>query len=230
MSAIEMNEIPHDTKCLLAGYIREMERDVDNDIPEVIMMVILSFYYIAEYFKDTNCDLSEDNTKVTGGSDCCNRNAYGNIIINSIYNGNYGIHHWQFKIGCLSRDNIAIGITGSTTTPRNPIYTVRGKGYAYMSNGRIWEPNSEGNSYKVTSRDKPTYKEGDVVEMTLNLDKKSLSFKVNENESCSIEDIKVGRDIGYRMAGFLGCSVNWIQLISYHKTANNDISHKNKEK
>ena len=228
MSASEMNEIPDNTKYLISGYIRKMEAEVENDIPEVIMMIILSFYYIAEYFKDTECDLSEDNTKILGGYLCCNRNAYGNIIIDSMSNGDDGIYHWQFEIGCLTTDTVAMGITESTSTPLNPIYTVNGKGYAYMSSGSLWKPNSTGDSYNLT-RNKPKYKEGDVVEMILNLDEKSLLFKVNNNESCSIENIKTAEGIHYRMAGFLGCSVNWIRLISYQQGAKCEVSGKNTE-
>ena len=217
MSEIQMNEIPDDTKYLLSGFIRRMEKEVNNDIPEVIMMIILSFYYIAEYFKDTDCELSEKNTKITSAGH--NRNGYGNLIIDSTSNG---CHQWQFKIGFI-KFSLMVGITESSINTTCPIYTVKGKGYGYHSRGKTCIPKSKGTGYKSIEK-KPRFKEGDKVQMVLNLDKKSLSFKLNEGDTCSIENIKIGQDIDYKLAVFMGDPGDSLQLISYHKERHNEIS------
>ena len=213
MSAIRFNDIPDDTKCVLSGYIRNMQKYIDNDIPEVIMMIILSFYYIAEYFKDTDCKGSENNTKIV--STGSNRNAYGNIHIDSTIPT---VHHWKFKIGKVQYSGTyTIGIAEISVFKQRGIWMTTGKGYAYDGTGTSRIPSVKGYSFKWggTAR----FKEGDILEMVLDLKNKILIYQVNDNksESTLINNIKTGIDIEYKLAVMLSTSGDWIQLISYYQ-------------
>ena len=54
----------------LAGDVGEMQKYSDNDVHEVIMMIILSFYYIVEYHRDTHCICTKNHTKITVNTGC----------------------------------------------------------------------------------------------------------------------------------------------------------------
>ena len=65
---------------MIHGFVHRVEKSFNNaTIPEPIILMILSFYYLADFFKDTECILTNGDQKVI--STGVNLNAYGNEII-----------------------------------------------------------------------------------------------------------------------------------------------------
>ena len=214
VSTTYLNDVPVDTQHVLNGFIRNIQKSIDNIIPDEIMIVILSFYYLTEYFKDTKCSLTEQNTKITLKSGY-NNNAYGNIHIDSI-NHNGLCHHWIFKIGTI-RNKPIIGIVQVDVTKLIGIYMATGRGYGYYGAGRVLIPRQAQNDYDFVYG-KPKFEEGDTVEMVLNLKAKRLMFYINDDDTSSvaIDNIKVGDNIKYKMAAFLREHGNWMKLVKYY--------------
>ena len=212
----ELKDVPDETQHLINGYIRDIKKSIDNIIPDEIMFVILTFYYLTEYFKDTKCSLTEQNTKITLKSGYHN-NAYGNIQIDSI-NHNDSCHYWIFKMGTMKNSIKAIiGIAEVDVKKLTPIYMVTGRGYGYFGAGKFLIPREDQKDYDVVYG-KPKFEAGDTVEMVLNLAAKRLSFHINDDNKTlvAIDNIKIGANIKYKMAVFLRRRRDWITLVKYY--------------
>ena len=214
MSSLQSVNIDDNTRNLLKGYIRSTEKSMDKMIPDEIMFIILSFYYLNEFFKDvcSECSLTENKTniKVIAG---CNKNAYGYIHIDSM-NDNGVSHHWKFRLGSMEIDGeTSIGIVQCDVMKFHGLYMAEGRGYGYCGEGYKMVPLQDDADYDMII-EKARFKPDDIVEMVLNLKKRSLLFMINNEESVSIDNIKVGENIKYKMAVFLGCCGDWIQLMT----------------
>ena len=49
---IRPNEVDQRTKSLLHGFIQSLAKTMNHMIPDSIILMILSFYYLGEYFKE----------------------------------------------------------------------------------------------------------------------------------------------------------------------------------
>ena len=207
---IDLKAIDDKIVLLVNGFTHNVGKLMENTIiPEPIFLMILSFYYVCEFFKDTDCILQNDDHKAI--STGINLNAYGNVIIDSDSTKN---HEWIFKIGYMVDGETCIGIADSSYKKSNGLPATSDKAYAF-GDGYTWEAGS--------LADAPRFEEGNTVTMVFNSANKSLHYKINDdNDSCvRINDIKPLNATGYRMAVFLGEAKDWIELISY-KSLEND--------
>ena len=219
--AVDLGKIDEKTKCLIFGYAHNAEK-LFNDaiIAESIIIIIISFYYMFEYFDDkTHCILSEYKCKAVSSG--MNKNVYGNVRIDS---NETGIHEWKFNIGSMKYSGeTIIGIVDTSVMHCGGMFTATGKGYAYGDGSLfIATPDAEDKQYRSrydVIYDQPEFKIGDTVTMRFNLDTKTLYYHINDSDICvtTIKNIPVGNGIRYKLAVFLGYSDDWIKLISYNK-------------
>ena len=136
---IDLKAIDDKIVLLVHGFIHDVEKLLVNTIiPEPIFLVILSFYYVCEFFKDTDCILQNDDQKAI--STGINLNAYGNIIIDSDSTRN---HEWIFKVGYMVDGETCIGIADSSYKKSDGLPAVSGNSYAF-GDGYTWKGTVDG--------------------------------------------------------------------------------------
>ena len=213
--AVDLSKIDEQTKCLVFGYVHATERLLDDVIiAESIIIIIISFYYMFEYFdNETDCILSESKCKAMSSG--FSQNVYGNVGIDS---NETGIHEWKFSIGSMKHlGETVIGIVQKSVTHCSDIFTSTGKGYGYGNGCHFiaWTPHKC--LIKIIGKRK--FKIGDTVTMRYNLDTKSLNYYINDSDVCvtTIKNIHFGNGIRYKLAVFLRYGDDWIKLISYKR-------------
>ena len=168
------------TKLTVYGYIREIEKSLLITIPSGLIVLFVLFYgdqidqwnteFVGKYLK-----LKDDNLTVTNTCNIKEGNAFGTIICEK------GCYKWKFKINHVDAryPAICIGIwrMQKDKTPPTDEYFTKGKeqGYAYYLKGykTTIERGDCGDKYGIKC------KNGDIIQMILDLDKLALSFKVN---------------------------------------------------
>ena len=124
-----------------------------------------------------------------------------------------GIHRWTFRIINIS-DEMNFGIykvisrTPATLDLSDRFFSAANNGYAYEAKNSMDKTASDGNLMKPESMSHHVWKsyganckDGDIVEMILNLEEYTLSFKVNDIDyGVAFEDIEKTK---YRAAIFM---------------------------
>lgn len=206
---------------LVSGYVHNVQQSLDDNlIPEAIVLVILSFYYVGEFFKDTQCTLQNNDQKVICNG--INQNAYGNVIIDR-NSTECIIHEWSFKIGPMkgsanSRANIGtnIGIAQVSVTRQTNIFATQ-QGYAF-GGGNKRKPGLMGTWGRQQVESK--FKEGDIVIMRFIMNENRLEYRINDEKKACVTFAKVIFVTKFRMAVFLEGSGDWIELIAYKSYQN----------
>ena len=195
---------------------------------------------VEEYFAFTKSEINLNKNEITCKT--LNENSYGNLCIDSDVDR---IHHWKFKISSLksklykieSQSLCApiIGISDSTHTNCGKLFTSYGKGYGLSRNGNLYSVNSKNKKTYYLSYCGQQFKQNDIVRMKLDLYQQTLSFSINNTDWIIIDNIKIGKDIKYRIGVFLGLTDDRIQLLSYHNVhyslfdTASDVDEKQKE-
>ena len=202
----QLDRINQARKDTVTGFIR---RTKNKHIPEEIIHICMLFYALVDQF-DPKCvdsaliKLNEETQSVIHIKDYGQTSAYLTNIVDS------GRHEWKFKI-VQRRDVMLIGIwrVGENVSPPLNTYFTNGhdKGYAYsLSAGKrttIRGGHSD-SKYGVKGTD------GDIVDMVLDFDKSSLSFRVNGINYGKSHDVKQGK---YRAAVHLIGKGDQIQVL-----------------
>ena len=198
-------------KDAVSGFMRRASNDY---IPCEIIQICISFWGGTDRFDKANIskwmewDLVSNSLRRTWkwSQRAC---AYLENIVSS------GCHEWKFKIVECSNNGdsiIMIGIwrsKGKMSPPLDTLFNLDEQGYGYMVDaGRRSMVYNQWDRYGVKCVS------GDIVEMTLNFDDLSLSFKVNGRDYGRSHHIKAGE---YRAAVFMMQLNQEIQFLGYQQ-------------
>ena len=176
--------VDQQTKDLVAGYIRIIEQQLDNDaiIPSLVITTCILFYHLSEFFSIYGEDMSvdEDCTLLQiacPGNKISRSTAYGNIKINNKYNC---IYSWTIQLIKMDIFETFIGIDSSDKK--------------YIEGGFIWSVRYDekdifyaiGDQFSVISNDidqdwDDPIEEGDIVKMNVNTMDKTMAICVNND-------------------------------------------------
>ena len=193
-----LKKIGQRTQDTVFGYITKTEKDLSlQNIPDLVGFVCLAYYYLWEYFYKfgAHADTDDERTTLTNThSQYKYATGYGAIRIKSI---EPTVHSWKFRINS-AREYMSIGIDEDGFKGLDyGVHFKKTKNYTLMCRGSKTR-NGTAEARHVSNG----YKEGDIVQMVLDLNKRSISFVVNdENNSNAIayENIPVGEHLIYRM-------------------------------
>ena len=203
---------------LIFGFVRKSQQllfyynKYNLNISELISYIILSYYHHVEYFRYFNKKFYQTSnnkkiiTKLSGKAGTC----YG--AINILYE-NDGIHTYRLKIIHLN-SGCCIGIDEHTNGKfiNSYFYKSKTKFYAYSGfNGKKYSFHEMGLEFGSK------FGAGDIVEMIIDLNDKSLLFSVNDNESMKAFKIEP-TEKGYYMFVCLGYKDDKVELLSYTYT------------
>ena len=181
----DVKDIDIKTKSLINGYVRTVQEMWPQDniyytIPSLVIHWILLYYYLSDEFDPNNCNisftLSNDNTVIThnlqrGDTNC---SAYLKRIVDE------GIHYWKFKLINVHHVHftMCIGVWKSKheiDTENALHYDAEGKHYTYNLTNQMVFPGFAKYGQKACGT-------GDEIEMILDLNKKELRYKVNNQD------------------------------------------------
>ena len=219
MASLEdVKTINNGTKYCIYGYVRRAQNTLPSDdsvyytIPELVIYWILLYYFVREEFDEKNMSeyykISDDNkivTRVKLGA--------GAVYLKAI--ARRGIHRWKFKLRHCNTQNyyFVIGVWKM----HHPLeIDVNMYSYHISSYFHGWIVNySKGTGGELTrfTYGKRNCRTDDIIEMTLDLDDRSLAYNVND-ESFGIAHKNI-EQTEYKAV----ISTNWtedsIEFISY---------------
>ena len=139
ITTLNVDKIKAETLCLVNGFIHETEKTINIIIPDSIMMVILSFYYIIEHFAEWGSDITVSDGKLTAtGNATSSYSAYGKILIPAD-NENQDKYIWKLEINRIGITEYTPRIDAGIIDSKNKIlYTdmyYKPGAYIFASNG-----------------------------------------------------------------------------------------------
>ena len=211
---VNTDKIDPNTKNLVHGYARNIQKSMDQIIPEAMIFIILSFYYLSEYFKEFEPDLYEhtinNRTIKSIKHDSTNGTVYGAVSVSLSDHIQKCI--WKFKIITNRMNYIYIGIC-STYQTKGIFYYSRGKesnAYCLQLDGYKWT-DSDPDEYTVQP-----FNEGDIISMELNLDLKHLIYAKNGNGlGIAYNNINLDDNVTYKMAVIMRDKGDEIELTDF---------------
>ena len=201
------------------AYINQCQRQLFRDIykskpyynvPEIVLNICLMFYHLDMDEWDTNaiargieCD---GNTITKSIADYSERSAYLTNLVSA------GIHIWKFRINNIAERSLTtIGLwdtsSGQLAPNRDFVADDRGYGYVLTQGWKVIGP------FALT-RYGGKCRKGDEIEMIVNFNALSLSYKVNDVDQG--EAFKIDRRTKYRGACSLHHVEDSIELLHYH--------------
>ena len=230
LKSSKLKEIPQRNKDLAFGYLRGNEKKNKSNYPQLIKYLVLIYSNQQDRFdpKATHKHLNIDGNCVTDTRISDRSNPYAAITYNNCYLKNVameGIHIWKFKYYSKydgdDNNEAQVGVwkskygdpraeDGATlidnTTKDNKTCTE----YVITMDGRRTTPHNP--EYWNHLRYHPRPKQGDIIEMNLDLNKLTLTFKVRGEIVVIFNDIE---DTSYRAAVATYRGQDKFELISY---------------
>eukprot|EP01084_Bolivina_argentea_P193173 331454_1 len=202
----QMKQIDNETKNLVFGFIRQkLWKHISNlsntyGIPELIIYICLTFYYIPESFGICPSHvigiLSNRTTIIKyGNKHAWNNTTYGHRIIHSNSNS---INKWKIKINTLfNHESIVIGFTSNNNNSINYDFSQQyDVNYAWTNKGKFLQ---SGNVMNRHSNCK--FSQGDIIILTLDLRRLQIIYELNDsNKKHCVENIAKGNNIKYQLA------------------------------
>ena len=218
----DVKKIELKMKICVYGFIRKTEQlfPTDNSyymIPALVIHWIILYFASLDGFDALNVtesyQLSQANMVITRNvvksfSTC----AYLKAIAKQ------GVHRWGFKLRACNDSGyyMAIGIW-KLTQPICIYESIElvgvqdGAYYAWLLNGKKTVPSA---AIHVYDYGEDICMTGDVVEMILDLEKKTLSYKVNEKDyGIACQNIE---NTSYKAFVFMNFQADSLELLSYH--------------
>lgn len=205
-SLVSVNDVDECDRDLVYGYIHEIQKELPSEdcafyvIPNGIILICLSFYWIKECFIFAHNDYKIDpkGMIINKINRSVNTSAFGKTKIGSVSDLSY---IWTFKV--IKRNtSMYIGITSK---------------YGVLDQD-FWRPKDSSN-YSVTSAGSKVSREerdsawnmrfdtNDTIKMELNLFKKRLVYHKNDphgklihKSRVAFDNIDIGQHISYAMA------------------------------
>ena len=224
------------TKDIVNGFIKNSQVLLPNEenayynIPSLVFMMTLLYYYNPEYFTKHGRDISLNETKNIAHLEksAGYSTVYGNITITK---KDQGKHIWTFNISEPNKQVImTIGIDSSAKRFLNADFnTIENECafYGYQCYGEdSSDPNIKIQGYLAYNDDIDTNRyswrygtcysaEVSIVKMVIDMDDKTIRYFVNdEDQSIAFKDICFDKDEEYTMCVSMDETVT-IQLIDY---------------
>ena len=187
----------------------EIKDENSNNYEENLSNIIVEYLLLKEYFAQhnpKNITLSDDKLTIRTSGPILNT-SYGGIKIPSTKETK---HHWIFKI-IKTGSFMGIGIDETKYARIDKSFfdhSADSKIYGFCSDGDVthWRKGHYG-------KGSPQYRNGDTVEMILDLKNKCIYIRVNEQEKILVvDDVTIGDDIEYCMAVSLKFYQNSVKL------------------
>ena len=209
-------EIDERTTNLLHGYTRSIAIILDCIIPEEIVMLLISFYYVEECFaifdKKTYNISNPHYTQITHiGRPYARSSIYGNKLIPDELEIKGIRYIWHFKINQIKSQNGSfIGLASKSDINTNNIFAFDGmRTYAISLNGNKWRGGA------LAEISNLFVDQGDQLIMEYDDKLHTLSFsKPNVDNIICLN--KVGIDTQYRMALYMTSPSDQIELLSFN--------------
>ena len=206
------------TKDIVNGCIRDAQKLFPNDnayynIPPLVIYWCILFY-ARESFDSLNSSQNYEfigNTRIKKLRDC-----YETVYLTRV--ANKGKHKWTFQLYKFDSRKFTtiIGLwkTKFEAKPTNDLTSSSIKFYGlYVNDGNLtW------NAYERASHwyNAPRCSQGDIIEMTLDLDKLQISYKVNEKDcGVAFKDIE---SMEYKACLCVHFKGDTIDLLNYAKS------------
>ena len=208
------------------GYIKKQQNLLPHKenpyylIPPLVTHLILLYYFNNEYFVNTpkGYIISHDK-KTIQKTEWSTVSMYGNIIIPSTRSG---IYYWSFKV-LQVEVNLTFGITSDIEHSFESSFwsDENHSNYGAMYSGhKVSKANPEFN-YSFDDLNN-----NDIVKMELDLNKKELSYWVNDKYiGPAYTDIDVGEDIKYKMAVDMMRQDTKVQFIDFSRAKTKKEQH-----
>ena len=205
LSCKQFDGIDDESKTVVSGYIRLAEEILSNSetnqsfilltISKQIIYLIICFYHTKEFFFKIGKQVIRSNHKcsIKKLSDGYNNTSYGYRSIPSLYNC---IVIWTLKIHTCASGAVVVGITANHNAPNRTFqWDKRYINYSYLGDlGNIGKM-SKFNPYG------PTFTNNDIIQIILDLNKQTLSFKKNGHDlGIAFQDIVQSQSISYKLA------------------------------
>ena len=218
MTLLRKETVDQETQYLVYGFIYEAEKLLELDtIPSLIIELCLSFFYLSivdaifSIHNEQITQLSQDKKTITQIQFNRIHCSFGLNQVPSI--NNKSKYEWDISIINMDISNrnhrdIFIGISSLTKSNNkqkllgyNYLYNIRTVTSGAMSCAAYHVEGKRSINRKFESRwHGKIYKAGDKVTVCLDLERKPLSFKLNEiDHGVAFDDIKVGPNIKYRL-------------------------------
>lgn len=210
---IEAIDVDQKTKDTVSGFIRKIK----NLFPSDIARLCLLYYFVEEQFDPDNCPKYQlsNNNKTVAKCGSGSRNAYLTKIVNT------GVHRWRFK---LEYEDLNLPLSIG-------IFKTKTKGGLKQGYNNTAENFSKKNGYAVVvsyqrrarnkgigkAYGKRQSKSGDIYEMILDFNKRTLSFNVND-EFWGIAFDKI-EQTSYRAVVCAGYWWDKFHLLSYQSSS-----------
>ena len=195
---VSLTNFDEDTKNLVHGFIRNIQKSVLLIIPDPIIWIVLSFYFAPECFKDFDKSVFKCIDKHCQIIKCVSANSswssiYGNIMVSSNRKQKC---LWKLR---LNKFNVGlIGISSTYDVDKRFFVSVDSYNYCFYSADGSKVSKDDYQDYSTA------YDEGDVITMILDCKLKQLSFHKNDEDlGVAYDNIGCGSDIKYRMAVYI---------------------------
>ena len=211
------------TRDIVYGFVKRMEKSLwFRNIPTEIYELCLAFYFLPEFFDKARRDcfkISDDKLTVT----CikrCNYNQHTIYMKKWIESTSCCIAKWRFKIN------------DRPSMPTSTSFTFCGLASAYSEIMLVMDFSSRAPNYSLghggqrffnrypaedSTTKMPTYKSGDIVTFTLDLDKNIFLCRVNESDDVVVfEDVVQKDDVKYIFVMQLAEKGNSVTLLDFN--------------
>ena len=210
-----------ETTDLVYGFIHNIQKEMDLMIPSPLYLVILSYFYLTDYFESWNKEIYslKNNNKIIK---CIERRTYssiyGNIEILSTEIEKRWI--WTFKINKNIGGSIWIGISSSYTIDQDCFTNRLSSNYGLGLDGGSW---SKGRSKRFCQSN---FNDGDILKMIIDFKYREISYYHNNNHlGVAYDNLDINDNIKYKMAVIMAKIDNEIELIDFkcdYRNGDND--------
>ena len=218
MSALDLSKyknVDQKTKDLISGYIRNTQITNVN-IPALINYICTLFYYVSEKWNKQrttqNCLISYDELTM----ESIDENEFTTAFLTQIAES--GQHHWKFKIierPSEDAGNLIIGIVKDIVIDKviQDQWIGKSKNASYCLDVSFNELNIHDKCNSWEGGYATRCKQGDIIDMYLDLDKLELSFSIGGTHYGKAFDVDSG--FGYTAAVSVWPNGTKLTLLSY---------------
>ena len=180
-----LSQIPERNKDLIFGFIRESQNNAKLNIVIPVMINYLCLVYFNQNKDCFNAELTHHILEVNKNTIICKHSFHSKCCayLRNIVSKN--VHIWKFRINNPNEVRSIVCDEIGVTKAINPS-TTNWNGYALRLAGII----INGSTMKFCRSD--CKKDGDLLEMMLDFNTLSLSFKINNNNFLKALDIEPG--------------------------------------
>ena len=215
MSLRRTKSINQTDKDIVIGYVKDVQRLINaQQIPMVVTyLCLMYFFYEIDHFDKAGKNIKiNDRGDILTAVSCEKGTCYGKLNIGADSNNIPFIFSWTFNI--ISRSSfIYIGLDSSknNASTQSLFYALSdwgSTGTATTTEQDIFQRNPAW-----------SYREGDIVEMKLNVKQQKLKYFINDKDIGCVIDVEFGSNIKYNMAVLVGHSYmgTRIHLVNFEK-------------